>query len=349
MEPKLIRQLIRPDLLDIRPYSSARDEYSETSRGMTFLDANESPVDNGLNRYPDPSQRAVKLKLADQKGVGLNQIFLGNGSDEVLDLLFRAFCIPGKDNCLILPPTYGMYSVLAAINRVECREVQLTSNFQPDVAGIIKNTDQHSKLLFICSPNNPTGNLMDETRIEQLLSQFPGLVVIDEAYWDFGDGESWLQKLDTYPNLVVTQTFSKAFGLAGIRLGACYADPAVIAILNAIKPPYNVNELTQQTVLKELENTNAIEKRIRVIRIEKQRLRQRLKEASFVNKIFPSDANFILVQVDDANRRYNELLQEGIVVRNRSDQPLCKNCLRITVGTRAQNDTLLNAITNLQA
>jgi histidinol-phosphate aminotransferase len=348
MEPKYIRQLIRPDLIDIKPYSSARDEYSETSRGMTFLDANESPVENGLNRYPDPFQRAVKEKLADKKGVAVNQIFLGNGSDEVLDLLFRAFCIPGMDNCLILPPTYGMYSVLSAINGVERREVQLTSNFQPDVSGIVRSTDQHSKLLFICSPNNPTGNLMDETVVEQLLSQFPGLVVIDEAYWDFGDSESWVQKLDSYPNLVVTQTFSKAFGLAGIRLGACYADPAVIAILNAIKPPYNVNELTQQTVLKELENTKTIEDRIRDIKSEKLRLIQRLNAISFVDEVFPSDANFVLVRVDYANRRYSELLDKGIVVRNRSGQPLCDNCLRITVGTRTQNDILLNAITSLE-
>ncbi|MGJ8666080.1 MAG: histidinol-phosphate transaminase [Patiriisocius sp.] len=342
-----IAKLIRPNVAALKPYSSARDEYKDMDGDMVFLDANENPFESEVNRYPDPQQRDVKAILGAQKGINPTQILLGNGSDEVLDLLFRAFCEPNKDNIITLPPTYGMYNVLAGINAIENREVLLTSNFEPNVAEILSNQDNKSKLLFLCSPNNPTGNSFSEISIKQLLEQFNGLVVIDEAYIDFSPNESWMSKLSEYPNLVVTQTLSKAYGLAGIRLGICYASPPIIKVLNKIKPPYNVNELTQQRAFERLVNIEDVMDEVEAIIEQKEILMDALNEISFVEKVYPSDANFVLLKVDDATKRYQQLIKKGIVVRNRSTQALCENTLRITVGTKNENEQLIQILKDL--
>jgi histidinol-phosphate aminotransferase len=342
-----IDSLVRPSVKSLKPYSSARDEYTGTTSEMTFLDANENPFENGVNRYPDPHQRTLKSIMSQLKGISESSIFLGNGSDEVLDLLFRAFCEPGTDNIITLPPTYGMYKVLAGINNVENREVQLNSQFQPDLQAISNEWDKRSKLLFICSPNNPTGNTAKTEVVERLLEDFNGIVVVDEAYIDFADSESWINKLDNYKNLVVVQTFSKAYGMAGIRLGACYASSEIIDILNRIKPPYNVNELTQKRAKKRLDNLSLIENEIRSIKEQKGILSKQLLQVNFIEKIYPSDANFLLVKVDNANTRYQQLVDCGVVVRNRSKQPLCENTLRITVGTPEENDILIKKLQSL--
>ncbi|MCL4171507.1 UNVERIFIED_CONTAM: hypothetical protein GTU68_063667 [Idotea baltica] len=314
---------------------------------MVFLDANENPINNGVNRYPDPQQGNVKQLLAEQKGIATEHILLGNGSDEVLDLIYRAFCEPKVDNVITLPPTYGMYNVLAQTNAVENREVLLMENFQPDVEAILKEIDENSKLLFICSPNNPTGNAFNTELIEKILTSFNGLVVIDEAYIDFSSQISWLNKLKNYPNLIITQTLSKAYGLAGIRLGICFASTDIIEVLNKIKPPYNVNELTQQKALERLNNIEVVNSEISTILNEKQKLLNELNKVRFIKIIYPTDGNFILVKVDDANKRYTELLEKGIVIRNRSNQPLCDNCLRITIGTKQENETLIKALNEI--
>ena len=339
-----IASLIRPSVKVLKPYSSARDEYVSDGSEMVFLDANENPYPNGVNRYPDPYQRGLKEVLSSVKGVPPQNMLLGNGSDEVLDLLFRAFCEPNVDNVITLPPTYGMYKVLAGINAVENREILLTEEFQPDVKGILKMTDAKSKLLFLCSPNNPTGNAFGTTLIRQLLDEFKGLVVIDEAYIDFAETESWVNVLNDYPNLVVTQTLSKAYGMAGIRLGICYASEEIISFLNRIKPPYNVNELTQQRALERLQKKEAIREEISEILRQKRTLMETLETLPFVNKVYNSEANFILARVDDANKRYQQLLDQKVVVRNRSNQPLCENTLRFTVGTQAENAMLISLL-----
>ncbi|MEL6974386.1 MAG: histidinol-phosphate transaminase [Bacteroidota bacterium] len=339
-----IANLIRPSVKALKPYSSARDEYVSDGSEMVFLDANENPYPNGVNRYPDPYQRSLKEVLASIKGVPSKNMLLGNGSDEVLDLLFRAFCEPNVDNVVTLPPTYGMYKVLAGVNAVENREVLLTNEFQPDIKGIFNVVDSKSKLLFLCSPNNPTGNAFGTILIKQLLDEFEGLVVIDEAYIDFAETESWLKTLDDYPNLVVTQTLSKAYGMAGIRLGICYASEEIITVLNRIKPPYNVNELTQKRALQRLEKEEAIKKEVSQILEEKRLLMEILDTLPFVKKVYPSEANFILAKVDDANKRYQQLLEQKVVVRNRSNQPLCENTLRFTVGTQSENTMLISLL-----
>lgn len=343
-----INQLVRPNVLELKPYSSARDEFKDFDQDMVFLDANENPFENGVNRYPDPQQRNLKSILADQKGVQSNQILLGNGSDEVLDLIFRAFCEPKQDNIITLPPTYGMYKVLANTNDVENREVLLTNAFEPDIDAILKTADQNSKLLFLCSPNNPTANSFSASKIELLLNNFRGLVVIDEAYIDFSKQESWITKLKGHPNLIVTQTLSKAYGMAGIRLGLCYASAQIISILNKIKPPYNVNELTQQRALKRVMDAKRVSEEINSILKERSRLHEELYKLGFIKKVFDSDANFLLARVDDADLRYNQLLELGIVVRNRSTQPKCHNTLRFTVGTTPENNKLLTALNRLK-
>ena len=339
-----LNSLIRPNVKALKPYSSARDEFKDFDQDMVFLDANENPFENGVNRYPDPQQRTVKKILAEQKGVQLENILLGNGSDEVLDLIYRAFCEPKEDNVITLPPTYGMYGVLANINNVENKEVLLVNDFEPDVDAILKAVDKHTKLLFICSPNNPSGNTFDAAIIENLLKSFNGLVVIDEAYVDFSSGESWLNKLQNYPNLIVTQTLSKAYGMAGIRLGICYASSEIIAVVNKIKPPYNVNELTQQRAIERLEDVIVIENEINIITAGKNKLLEELLEVKYVDTIYPTDSNFVLVKVDNADKRYAQLLEKGIVVRNRSSQPLCENCLRFTIGTEQENEKLIKAL-----
>lgn len=342
-----LNTLVRESVQKLQPYSSARDEYVSDGSEMLFLDANENPFDNGVNRYPDPYQRSLKLLLAEQKGVSESQILLGNGSDEVLDLIYRAFCEPNQDNIISLPPTYGMYKVLSGINAVENREVLLTDDFEPNVEEILGVVDAKSKLLFICSPNNPTGNSFKKERIEQLLASFSGLVVIDEAYIDFSKDESWLSQLNNYPNLIVTQTLSKAYGLAGIRLGICYASEEIIKVLNKIKPPYNVNQLTQQRALERVLNQDLVNKEILQILQERDQLITALNNLGFVKKIYPTDANFVLAKVDNANKRYLQLLEKQVVVRNRSTQPLCENTLRFTVGTPEENKKLIATLKEL--
>ncbi|ASV32138.1 histidinol-phosphate transaminase [Maribacter cobaltidurans] len=342
-----LNNLIRQNVKGLKPYSSARDEYVSDGSEMIFLDANENPFQNGVNRYPDPQQRGLKSVLAQQKGVRQENILLGNGSDEVLDILYRAFCEPKVDNIITLPPTYGMYKVLADINVVENREVLLMDDFQPDVESILKNVDSHTKLVFLCSPNNPTGNSFQVSKIENLLSSFNGLVVIDEAYIDFSSEESWVAKLSEYPNLVITQTLSKAYGMAGIRLGICLASEEIIAVLNKIKPPYNVNELTQQRAMERVLNREEINKEVENILKERRVLEQTLKTIQFVEQVYPTDANFILARVDDASLRYEQLLEKGIVIRNRTTQPLCENKLRFTVGTHRENEFLIKALKEL--
>jgi histidinol-phosphate aminotransferase len=349
MENKFdINSLVRENVKAMKPYSSARDEFEDfDTADMIFLDANENPFENGVNRYPDPQQASVKSVLANQNGVAKNQILLGNGSDEVLDLLFRAFCEPKIDNVITLPPTYGMYGVLANLNAVENREVLLSNDFQPQLEEIMKAVNKNTKMIFLCSPNNPTGNTFSEESVQYLLDNFNGLVVIDEAYIDFTDKDSWIQKINTYPNLIITQTLSKAYGLAGIRLGICYASAAIIAVLNKIKPPYNVNELTQQRALDRLANPIQIKEEINSIIAQRELLLKVLDEVSFVSKIYPTEANFILIKVDNANQRYNELIAKGIVIRNRTTQPLCENTLRLTIGTAEENQKLIAALKSL--
>ena len=343
-----INTIVRENVKVLKPYSSARDEFEDfDTADMIFLDANENPFENGVNRYPDPQQMSVKAILAKQKNVKLNQILLGNGSDEVLDLLFRAFCEPKVDNVITLPPTYGMYGVLANINAVENKEVLLSNDFQPQIEKIMADVNENTKIIFLCSPNNPTGNSFSDESVVYLLQNFKGLVVIDEAYIDFSNKESWINELDEYPNLVITQTLSKAYGLAGIRLGICYASTEVISVLNKIKPTYNVNELSQKRALERLADTDKISAEIASIIRQREDLLEVLLHVEFVKKIYPTEANFILVKVDDANKRYAELIAKGIVIRNRTMQPLCDNCLRLTVGTELENRKLMAVLKQL--
>ena len=340
--------IVRENVKVLKPYSSARDEFEDfDTADMIFLDANENPFENGVNRYTDTQQMSVKAILAKQKNVKLNQILLGNGSDEVLDLLFRAFCEPKVDNVITLPPTYGMYGVLANINAVENKEVLLSNDFQPQIEKIMADVNENTKIIFLCSPNNPTGNSFSDESVVYLLQNFKGLVVIDEAYIDFSNKESWINELDEYPNLVITQTLSKAYGLAGIRLGICYASTEVISVLNKIKPPYNVNELSQKRALERLADTDKISAEIASIIRQREDLLEVLLHVEFVKKIYPTEANFILVKVDDANKRYAELIAKGIVIRNRTMQPLCDNCLRLTVGTELENRKLMAVLKQL--
>ena len=338
-----LNNLIRKNIKAMKPYSSARDEFKDLKADMVFLDANENPFETNLNRYPDPKQTALKEVISKQKKLAINQVLLGNGSDEVLDLIFRAFCEPNQDSVLTLPPSYGMYSVLAQLNSIENIEVSLTSDFKIDVDQVLKQVKPSTKLLFICSPNNPSGNVMDVNAVTKLLKAFNGLVVIDEAYIDFTEVESWTQRLNQFPNLIVTQTLSKAYGLAGIRLGTCYASKEIIAVLNKIKPPYNINTLTQQAAIDALQDTE-VSAQVFSILSEREKLSSALEACFFVEKVFPSDANFILIKVDNANKRYDELIKNGIVVRNRTTQLGCENCLRISVGTPVENTQLLTLL-----
>ncbi len=342
-----IQDLIRPSIRVLKPYSSARDEFQGNSDAMVFLDANENPFENGVNRYPDPQQRTVKSLLSKIKHIPESNILLGNGSDEVLDLIFRVFCEPNQDNIITLPPTYGMYSVLANINAVTIKSVQLDDNFQPNVDDILSTSDSNSKLLFICSPNNPTGNSFTAKSIEKLITTFKGIVVIDEAYIDFSNEESWINQLNEFPSLIVTQTLSKAYGMAGIRLGICYASKEIVSVLNRIKPPYNVNELTQQRAIAQLERFERTQQQVKSILAERSGMVERLKTIDFISKIYPSDANFVLAKVDDATKRYNQLIEKGIVVRNRTTQPGCENCLRFTIGTPEENKILIKELKEL--
>jgi len=342
-----IENIVRENIKAMQPYSSARDEFKDFEKQMIYLDANENPNENGINRYPDTQQKSVKKILSEIKKVASNQILLGNGSDEVLDLVFRAFCEPNKDNVITLPPTYGMYGVLANLNAIENKEILLNNDFEPNVAQILSEVNENTKIIFLCSPNNPTGNSFSDESIVTLLKSFNGLVLLDEAYIDFSSKESWLSEINEYPNLIISQTLSKAYGMAGIRLGILYASTAIIAILNKIKPPYNVNSLTQNKAIEKLENRKKVIKQIVDIQIEKELLYKYLLQVKFVEKIYPSDANFILIKVDNANKRYQQLLEKGIVIRNRTSQPLCDNCLRITIGTTTENLKLINTLKQL--
>ena len=343
-----IDTLVRENVKELQPYSSARDEFKDAwNDDLVFLDANENPFDNGVNRYPDPQQRILKAQLADIKNVEVEQMLLGNGSDEVLDLLFRAFCEPKEDNIITLPPTYGMYGVLAGINAIENRTVLLTDAFEPNVEEILKKTDNHTKLLFICSPNNPTANSFSDDSMLNLLNNFKGLVVIDEAYIDFSKNESWVRRLSEFPNMVVIQTLSKAYGMAGVRLGICIASEEIIGILNKIKPPYNVNELTQLRVLQQISAKEETAAEVAQILKERDLLVKALEQIGCIRHIFKSDANFLLVRVDDADKRYAQLISKGMVVRNRSKQPLCDNTLRFTIGTPIENNKLISTLKSL--
>ena len=339
-----IKDLIRENIKSLEAYSSARDEFKAMSSEFVFIDANENPFDTGLNRYPDPQQNLVKEALSKMKGISKEQILLGNGSDEVLDLIFRVFCEPREDNVIVLPPTYGMYEVLANTNAIELVKIPLVENFQPNIKEVVKGQDAKTKVLFLCSPNNPTANSFNASSIETLIKEFNGIVVIDEAYIDFSIEDSWLGRLDEFPNLIVTQTLSKAYGLAAIRLGICYASKEIISILNKIKPPYNVNQLTQDVALQSLLNQEKVKNNITAIISERNQLIRDLENVEIVEKVYSSDANFLLVKVDDANLRYKQLVKLGIIARNRTTQILCDNCLRFTVGTADENKKLINTL-----
>ena len=334
--------IIRPNVKAMKAYSSARDEFQEINDDFIFLDANENPFNNGLNRYPDPLQRNVKSILSKLKNVAGEQILLGNGSDEVLDLIFRAFCEPNQDNVIAISPSYGMYRVLANLNAVEYRKSLLSeADFQPKIEDIFSKVDDNTKMIFLCSPNNPTGEIIKRESILEIVNRFNGLVIIDEAYIDFATEPSWVEEIKNYPNVIVTQTLSKAVGLAGIRLGILYASQEIVDVLNKIKPPYNINQLTQLKAIEILNDYEKVIKATNTIIQQKQALENALTEISFVEKIYPSNANFILIKVDNANKRYNQLIEKGIVIRNRNNDDLCKNCLRITVGTEVENQKLI--------
>lgn len=337
-----IDQFLRPNILKLKPYSSARDEYS--GQKAVFLDANENPYNAPYNRYPDPHQRALKEKIASLKNIPANSIFLGNGSDEAIDLLIRAFCEPGLDNIVSISPTYGMYQVAADINGIEVRHVMLTDDFHLEVNAIITATDTHSKLLFLCSPNNPSGNCFSREAIREILQQFPGIVVLDEAYIDFAPHKSWLPELHNHPRLVILQTLSKAWGMAGIRLGMAFAHPRIIEVMGKIKYPYNVNMLTQNKALELLNQTSQTQTWVEELRSEREKLALELTNFSFTKKVYPSDANFLLVKVEAPKKLYNFLVEQKIIVRDRSNVPLCEGCLRITVGTPTENRALLQAL-----
>lgn len=337
-----IEELIRPDLMGMKAYSSARDEFEGTA--SIFLDANENPNNNGVNRYPDPLQKRLKKRISEWKGVSINQIFLGNGSDECIDLLFRLFCTSGKDEVAAMSPSYGMYSVSACINNCRLREIELNGDFTFPTDKIIQES-KGAKLLFLCSPNNPTGFSIPLNEIEKVLSEFEGIVVVDEAYIDFSAQNSVVSLLNRHPNLAVCQTLSKAVGLAGIRLGMLFASEEIVSWLNKIKPPYNINQLTQEFAFNYLQKIEEIELQTMEIIAERNLLKEALKEFSFIEQVYLSDSNFILARIDDANKLYDYLISLGIVVRNRSTQPLCQSTLRFTVGTKNENNELINALT----
>ena len=338
-----LEKLVRKNIWELAPYSCARDEYSGVDASV-FLDANENPYNGPINRYPDPLQKTLKQEIAKVKGVSEDRIFCGNGSDEAIDLVYRIFCNPGVDNVVAIDPSYGMYKVCADVNNIEYRKVQLDNNFQFHAAEMMQAADNHTKLMFICSPNNPTGNDMSHAEVEQLLLQFGGIVVVDEAYFDFSEQPSFTQLLDKFPNLIVLQTFSKAWGCAAIRLGLAFASSQIIGLFNKVKYPYNVNMLTQQQALEALRNAQQTKEWVKILKEERSRLMQLFAELPLTEKVFPSDANFFLARVSDANAIYKYLVGEGIIVRNRNSVTLCGNCLRITVGTPEENNTLIEAL-----
>lgn len=337
-----IETLVRPNIKALSPYSSARSEFK--GKAEIFIDANENPFETGLNRYPDPLQWKLKEQISKIKEVPIENIFLGNGSDEVIDLLIRIFCEPRVDHILSLPPTYGMYKVSAGIADVTIKEVLLTTDYQPSVAETLAAANEHTKILFLCSPNNPTANDMEPSRVETLLAEFPGIVVIDEAYIDFSQQQSFIHYIEKYPNLIVMQTFSKAWGLAGIRLGMAFANTEIIQYLNKVKPPYNINQLTQSAALEALQDTAKQSEWVGTLLAERDALSKALVQYDFVQRVYPSNANFIMAKVDQPKELYQFLVQSGIIVRDRSNVPLCEGCLRFTVGRPDENQLLLAAL-----
>ena len=342
-----LKELTRPNVWALKPYSSARDEYSGVEASV-FLDANENPYNAPNNRYPDPLQRDLKALIAPLKGVKEENIFLGNGSDEAIDLIFRAFCRPGIDNVVAIDPTYGMYQVCAEVNDVEYRKMLLDVYYQFKASSLFSAIDENTKAMFICSPNNPTGNSLCRKEIESLLKKFDGLVVVDEAYIDFSSSESLLKDLEQYPNLIVLQTFSKAWGCAAIRLGMAFASPEIIAIFNKIKYPYNVNRLTQEEAMKVLKQPELIKAWVNTLLEERTRVMDEFVKLPCCVRVFPTDANFFLAKVYEATQIYNYLVSEGIIVRNRTNVALCNDCLRITIGTKEENDALLDALRKVE-
>lgn len=337
-----LKKLVRKNIWELKAYSSARDEFK--GEASVYLDANENPHREKYNRYPDPRQESVKAKIAKVKNIGSEHIFLGNGSDEAIDLIIRVFCEPGVDNIVNPDPTYGMYEVCANINNVELRKVLLDENFTLNADNLLAATDKNSKVVFLCSPNNPSANLFNEKEIEKVLTQFNGIVVIDEAYIDFAPTESWITKLDKYPNLIVIQTLSKAWGLAAIRMGMAFASPEIIGLLSKVKYPYNINELAQEYALIQLDKEEEKDRWVADLLKERDVLMKLLPTLPFVEKMYPSDANYILVKVDDATTKYKKMAEVGVIVRNRSSVALCKDCLRITVGTKKENEELIAAL-----
>ncbi|WP_299288193.1 histidinol-phosphate transaminase [uncultured Mucilaginibacter sp.] len=346
-----LQNLLRENIKNLKPYSSARDEFQ--GEASVYLDANEnaygSPLPENFNRYPDPLQSAVKQKITAIKGVPSRNIFLGNGSDEAIDILFRSFCRPGIDNVILVPPTYGMYQVSANINDIAVKNVPLTAEYQLNMEGIAEAIDANTKLIFICSPNNPTGNSMNREDVETLLANFDGIVVVDEAYINYSRQKSFIQELTEYGNLVVMQTLSKAWGLAGLRIGMAFASEEIIEVFNRVKPPYNINEASQKLALQALDNINQVNRWIKETLLERDKLVLALKNFDFVLDIFPSDANFILVKTVSPKIIYQFLVEKGIIVRDRSKVELCEGCLRITVGTPAENTQLINTLSLFSA
>ena len=345
-----IENLVRKNIRSLKPYSSARDEFS--GRGEVFLDANECPfesvretiISSGYNRYPDPQQKDLKKAIADLKGVSPSSVFIGNGSDEPIDLLIRAFCEPGRDSILINEPTYGMYQVAAQINNVNIQRCRLTSTFELDYQSMQKTLDETSRIIFLCNPNNPTGNLFDKDVILKVIKEFSGLVVVDEAYIDFTEDEGFVRFIEQFPNLVVLQTFSKAWGLASLRIGMCFANPAVINALSKIKPPYNVNGVSQQVALRALAEKGRMQKHVQEILAERKRVAKELSSLNIVVKVYASETNFLLIKFKDAGTVNAYLRSLGIIVRDRSNEINCENCLRITIGTTEENQKLINAL-----
>ena len=344
---RTLKELTRPNVWALKPYSSARDEYSGVEASV-FLDANENPYNAPNNRYPDPLQRELKALIAPLKGVKVENIFLGNGSDEAIDLVFRAFCRPGVDNVVAIDPTYGMYQVCAEVNDVEYRKMLLDVYYQFKASSLLSAIDENTKAIFVCSPNNPTGNSLCRKEIESLLNKFDGLVIVDEAYIDFSSSESLLKDLDKYSNLIVLQTFSKAWGCAAIRLGMAFASPEIIGIFNKIKYPYNVNRLTQEEAIRVLQHPETIKGWVNTLLEERARVMEEFVKLPCCVRVFPTDANFFLAKVYEATQLYNYLVSEGIIVRNRTNVALCNDCLRITIGTKEENDALLDALRKVE-
>ena len=340
---KELKQLVRPNIWSLSPYTSARDEY-QGKDAKVFLDANENPFNDPVNRYPDPLQRDLKVRIAAIKNVPVQDIFLGNGSDEAIDLMYRIFCTPGVDNAVAIEPTYGMYGVCADINGVEYRRVLMNDDFQPSYDKIMAAVDANTKLVFFCSPNNPSANNIDRTVIDRVLDNFDGIVIVDEAYIDFAGVPSYLRQLESRPNLIVLQTFSKAWGMAGIRLGMAFAQPEIIGIMNKVKYPYNINLLTQQRAMEEVMQYNRVQGWVDSILKERTRLMKEFEALDCCIKVYPSDANFFLARVKDAAATYNYLVDQGIIVRNRSKIALCGNSLRVTIGTAPENNALIDSL-----